>query len=596
MSTATAFTTSQNSGRQRWHVPEHDSDAASALAKAASIPQLIGELLVARGIRTPADADRFLHPKIEYLLDPYAMHGMAAAVARIQAAIANHDRILIYGDYDVDGTTAIVLLKTALEMLGGSVSFHVPHRLLEGYGMRGSVLEAAATDGIRLVISVDTGIRAFEEALVAERLGIDLIVTDHHLPDATVALPRALIVLNPNQPDCEYPCKFLCGAGVAFKLAQALLEAQLDADKRERARTKTLPSFLKMLAIATVADAVPLQGENRVITAIGLQELSRPAGAGLRALMKQAQLDPARKKLTTTDIGFRLGPRINAAGRMDIASEVIELFTTRDHVRAQDLAEKLERLNTERRATELQALEQIEQRLQDDVSFADARCLVIDGVGWHRGVIGILASRVVDRLGKPAIVIAHEDGIAYGSGRSVAGFHLLTAIESCLGLFSRAGGHAHAIGFSLPSDRVPQLRARLEAYAMEHITAEMPIAPLECDAMLPLESVTPNLFRWLRMLEPVGIGNPEPVFVAFNVRVCGNVRVLKERHIKLSLSLGTGTKTISALGWHWAARASAMGIAEGSLVDIAYKIRENDHPEWSGLEIEICSLRLADQQ
>ena len=256
--------------------------------------------------------------------------------------------MLLYGDYDVDGTTAVVLLKTAIEMLGGVVRFHVPHRLREGYGLQSSVLEAAYAEGARLVITVDTGMRAFAEAETARRLGLDLIITDHHLLEASEAVPHALAILNPNQPACAYPEKFLCGAAIAMKLAQALLERRDPA----RAREKTLPSFLKMAAIATIADAVPLKGENRIIAALGLRELRRPAGAGLRALFAAAALDPAAKPITAFDVAFRLAPRINAAGRMDVASEVVELFTTRDAARAAELASKLERLNRERRETE----------------------------------------------------------------------------------------------------------------------------------------------------------------------------------------------------------------------------------------------------
>ena len=262
-----------------------------------------------------------------------------------------------------------------------------------------------------------------------------------------------------------------------------------------------------MLAIATVADAVPLLDENRAIVALGLAALHEPASPGLRALLQVAQLDPAKKRLTAMDIGFRLGPRINAAGRMDVASEVVELFTTRDVARAQALAGKLDRLNADRRATEAVALEAVMQMLLEP-EFADARCLVLDGEGWHRGVIGILASRVVDKTGKPALVIAHEDGEAYGSGRSIEGFHLLEALESCAGLFTRFGGHAHAVGFSLPSQVVPELRERLKAYAAEHLSEEALSSPVHCDAELPFREVTPELFTALRLLEPFGMENP----------------------------------------------------------------------------------------
>ena len=428
-----------------WVLPSVDGSAIDALAKAAAVPAPVASLLLQRGVADAAAAAQFLHPALDHLLDPYALHGMAAAVARIQQAITSREPILIYGDYDVDGTTAIVLLKTAIEILGGTVRVHIPHRLRDGYGMQAEVLTRAAADGVRLVISVDTGIRAFAAAEEAERLSLDLIVTDHHLPEAGMGLPRALAILNPNQPDCKYPCKHLCGAGVAFKLAQALLEAP-EASRQvdpQRARTKLLPSFLKMLVIATVADAVPLLGENRVIASLGVDGLRRPVNVGLRALLEVAQLDPARRPLTASDIGFRIGPRINAAGRMDIAAEVVELFLTRDHERARTLAQKLDQLNSDRRAAEKAVLDQIDVMLADGTIDCQG-CLVIDGEGWHRGVLGILASRVVERTGHPALVVSHEDGEAHGSGRSIPGFHLLEALESCHDVFVRYEiGRAH---------------------------------------------------------------------------------------------------------------------------------------------------------
>jgi single-stranded-DNA-specific exonuclease len=565
----------------RWVLPQTNA-AAATLAKSAGLPLIVAELLAERGVRSAGEADRFLHPRIEHLLDPYAMQGMAAAVSRVQAAIAGREPILIYGDYDVDGTTAIVLLKTAIKMLGGEARFHVPHRLREGYGMQAEVLTAASAQGIRLVISVDTGIRDFVAAEAAARLGLDLIVTDHHLPQT--GLPVALTILNPNQPGCGYECKHLCGAGVAFKLAQALLEAW----DVERTRSKILPSFLKMLAIATVADAVPLLGENRVFSSVGLEQLRRPASAGLRSLMQVAKLDPAQRALTATDLAFRIAPRINAAGRMDVASDVVELFTTRDPVKAGELAAKLDRLNSERQQAEAGMLEQIEQRLKEDPEFAASRCIVIEGEGWHRGIIGILASRVVDRMRRPAMVIALEGGEAYGSGRSVPGFHLLNAIESCRELFSRFGGHAHAVGFCLPAARLPELKRRVAEWAALNVEETAP--SLVCHAVLPLDQITNALYGWLRRLEPFGTGNEEPVFVAYNARLTAPVRLIKDRHICLQLAQGARGASWSALGWDWAARAQELRLEQGSVVHIAYKLRENMHPEFGGLELEIADL------
>ena len=569
----------------RWSLAEPCAEQAAALAREAALPLVVAELLVARGIASAADAERFLHPRIDHLLDPFSMLGMDRAVARIQRAVAAAEPILIYGDYDVDGTTATVLLKTAIEMLGGTVRFHIPHRLHEGYGMQREILEVAAREGIRLVISVDTGIRAFAAADAAAELGLDLIVTDHHLPAPELGMPRALAVLNPNQPGCPYACSHLCGAGVAFKLSQALLEAW----DRDRARAKVLPSFLKLLAIATIADAVPLLGENRVFVALGLAELRRPVGLGLRALIEEAQIDTARRPLTPVDVAFRLAPRINAAGRMDIAGEVIELFTTRDADRARELAAKLERLNQERRAAEAAMLAEVTARL-DDPSFRDARCIVMDGDGWHRGVIGILASRIVDQTGKPAVVVSREDGEAYGSGRSIAAFHLLEAIESCHEIFTRFGGHAHAVGFSLPSERVPELRERLVAWAAAHLRDEDLGRAVACHAELPFSEISPALFTWLRQLEPYGMGNEEPIFLARNVRITAPPLFMKEKHVRLRLAQG---KTFSAVGWNLGARVRDLQLGENSIVDLAWRLRENDHPTYGGLELEIAGIASA---
>ncbi|HMK20980.1 MAG TPA: single-stranded-DNA-specific exonuclease RecJ, partial [Terriglobales bacterium] len=419
----------------------------------------LARLLVMRGITDAGSARRYLAPTLSDLHSPFLMTGMRAAVERLEAAIERKEGILIYGDYDVDGTTAIVILKTAIELCGGSADFHVPHRIREGYGMKDDVIERAAAGGVRLIISVDTGIRAYAAAETAEQLGVDLIVTDHHLP-GTDGVPRALAVLNPNQPGCEYPCKALCGAGVAFKLAQALMEKRLT----DRDTSRLLMSFMKMIAIATIADAVPLTGENRVFTKLGLDALRRAVNPGLKALLEVAQI-PGTRPPTSGEIAFRIAPRLNAAGRMDVARDVIELFSVKDPARAREIATRLDQLNAERQEEEKRILQAIDSRFQKEPDLRNAHCVVIDGDGWHRGVIGITATRVVERYGRPTLVISHDNGEAHGSGRSIRAFHLLDALESCGELFTRYGGHSHAVGFSLPSQKVPELRAHLDEYA-----------------------------------------------------------------------------------------------------------------------------------
>ncbi|MFL6438094.1 MAG: single-stranded-DNA-specific exonuclease RecJ [Terriglobales bacterium] len=575
----------------RWLIKSIDEQLTDHIAGEARISSLAARLLVARGVETAEAAARFLDPSLDHLHSPYLMKGMGEGVARIRRAIATSERVLIYGDYDVDGTTAIVILKRAIEILGGSAEFHVPHRIRDGYGMKDDVIERAAGDGVRLVISVDTGIRAFAAAEAARRVGLDLIVTDHHLPESG-QLPHALAVLNPNQPDCEYPCKSLCGAGIAFKIAQALLEARDEADARRR----LLPSFLKMAAIATIADAVPLIGENRVIAKLGLAGLRDPRNPGLRALMTVAQLADKQRQLSASDVAFRIAPRINAAGRMDVAQTVIELFEARDEQTARDLAARLNQLNSDRQQSELQIVQTLEARLTEP-QFADARCIVLDGEGWHRGVIGIAATRVVERTYRPALVISRENGEGYGSGRSIRAFHLLAALESCHELFTRFGGHSHAVGFSLPSARIEELRSRLDAYARERLTPEDLIPVLEAEAEIELSGITPELIQTVQRMEPFGVGNREPMFIARKLRVLLPPKILKEKHIKLRVQQINGkAMRFDAMAWRMAERISAEGILANDSVDLAFTLDENTHPEFGGIELRVCDFRRSENQ
>ncbi|HEX2919263.1 MAG TPA: single-stranded-DNA-specific exonuclease RecJ [Edaphobacter sp.] len=568
-------------------------------------PHAIAQVLVSRGLVEEPAVTAFLSPSLGDLIDPMEMHGMEAAVARIRQAIERSEPILIYGDYDVDGTTATVLLKTAIERSApkdtpAKVRYHVPHRIREGYGMRTNVLADAAAEGIRLVISVDTGIRAFAAAVEAKALGLDLIVTDHHLPDDAQGVPEALAVVNPAQTACGYPFKSLCGAAVAFKLAHAILREGCTSEaERKRLEETLVPSFLKLVAIATIADAVPLEGENRVLAAVGLRELRNPVQPGLRALMEVAQI-PLDRPPSAFEVAFRIAPRINAAGRMDVASDVVELFLTRDPARARELAEKLNHLNEERKSTEAQALEAIQKRLEalrNEAGGFPAVCFVMDDPQWHRGVLGILASRIVDRTGRPALVLTHEYGEAHGSGRSIPGYHLLDAITAVHdedgSLFSRFGGHAHAVGFSLPSSHVPLLRERLERHSAAALDQYLLVPALEYDAEVDLDEVNMQTSQWLERCGPFGIGNCEPVFVSRRVRLGADVRVIKDRHVCLEL-LGEKTR-FSALGWSrtstdWPALCRQLELRAGSVVDVAYRVRARNDAWHKGIELELVDL------
>ncbi|HWS16367.1 MAG TPA: single-stranded-DNA-specific exonuclease RecJ [Candidatus Elarobacter sp.] len=575
----------------RWSFANPDAVQVEALCAEAKVSPIVARLLALRGV-TAADAATFLSPSLDHLHSPYLMRGMTAAVERLSAAIANKEGILIYGDYDVDGTTAVVILKTAIELCGGAADFHVPHRIKEGYGIKDDVIERAASGGIKVVISVDTGIRAFQAAETARRVGIDLIVTDHHLPEAHEGVPNAWAVLNPNQQGCDYPCKELCGAGVAFKIAQALF-----AKFKDRVdQTKLIPSFLKMVAIATIADAVPLVGENRTIARLGLEGLRRPVNGGLKALMEVSGLTGERA-IGAGDVGFRLGPRINAAGRMDVARDVIELFTCKDQARCKDIAEKLNQLNLERQVEEQRIVTEIEARLAAEPDLTGQFCMVFDGDGWHRGVVGIVASRVVEKTGRPALVIAKEAEEAHGSGRSISAFHLLDALESCHDLFIRFGGHAHAVGFAMPSKDVPALKQRLNSYAQARLKPEDLMPELRIDAEIALSSVTPELLHSLGRLEPFGHGNREPVFSSCGVSLLMPPRILKEKHIKLRVNQkrpdAKASYNYEAVGWRMAQRAQAEALQPGDHLDVAYKIGMNVHPEYGGLELTLEDFRKA---
>lgn len=573
----------------RWVINSFNAELAAKLASQINVLPLISQLLIQRGISDTASATKFLNPRIEHLHSPYLMSGMKIAVERLRAAIERKEQILIYGDYDVDGTVAVVILKTAIEICGGLADFHVPHRIREGYGMKDEVIERAAAAGVRLIISVDTGIRAFAAAETAKRVGIDLIVTDHHLPDSG-EVPAALAVLNPNQRGCGYPCKALCGAGVAFKVAQALLESA----ERER----LLPSFLKMVAIATIADSVPLTGENRAFAKLGLEGLRHPVNAGLKALFEVASVCKNGKKLNASDVAFRIAPRLNAAGRMDVAHDVVELFTVREEARARAIALRLNQLNSDRQQEEALIVNEIQSRLDGDASLREPYCLVLDGAGWHRGVIGIVATRVVERYHRPTLVIARNSatGEAHGSGRSIANFHLLHALEqeSCRHLFIRFGGHAHAVGFSLPCDRIEELRAALNIYAHAHLSPADFEPVLEIDAEVSLDQLTPELLQSLELLEPFGQENREPLLILHAANLLQPPKILKEKHLKLRISSSNGAAcnpSFDALGWRMAGRVQSEALNAGDQLDLAFILEENSHPDFGGLQLVLRDYR-----
>lgn len=558
----------------RWLNSPTDTDSAQRLAREVGVSLLVARLLVQRGITEPAAAQAFLHPNLNQLHSPERMAGMGEAVARLRRALEQREKVLIYGDYDVDGTMAVVVLVTALRMLGAEVETYIPHRLTDGYGMRVPVIEEAAAHGFRVVISVDTGIREHAVCERARELGVDVIVTDHHLPDGH--LPPACAILNPRRRDCAYPEKSLAGVGVAFKLAQALLG--------ERLTPRLLQSFLKVVAIGTIADVVPLLGENRVIARLGLEALRQPSQSGLAALLELSGL--AGREISAGDVGFRLAPRLNAAGRMENARDVIDLFTLSDPVRTREIAERLEQLNRERQRVEEEILRAIVLEIEQRGDAAERFTLVLAGEGWHRGVIGIVAQRVVERYHRPALVIGIENGEGVGSGRSLKSFHLLDALTSAGDLFQRYGGHAQAAGFCLPTASIPELARRFEEHARRVLTAS-DLEPVQrIDAVVDLAEVDWPLYDDMARLSPFGAGNPTPVFGACGARLLATPRILQEKHLKLRVE--SGAHPLDALGWNWARRAPAL--TAGQRVGLAFTVEQNNYQDVARLQLVIKDL------
>ncbi|MGP0071538.1 MAG: single-stranded-DNA-specific exonuclease RecJ [Bryobacteraceae bacterium] len=536
------------------------------MATELDVQPITATVLLNRGFADSATARRFLTPDLGHLHDPNLLTGMRDAVARIQAAIQAKQKILIYGDYDVDGTVSVVILKKAIEMAGGEASFHVPHRLKDGYGMRADIIERAAAMGIALIVSVDTGIRAGEVVREARDRGIDVIVTDHHLPDAE--LPPALAVLNPNRRDCGYPDKNLCGAGVAFKLVHALL-ATLGwrAEKLER----VMKSFLKLVAIATVADVVPLVGENRVIVKHGLDGLNQAKNPGLRAILELAGLLNGRAP-SARQVAFQIAPRINAAGRMDDARNAIRMFLTEDPGEARQLASELHTLNQERRDTEAEIVRLVLEECASAPVPSDQSVLVFSGLNWHRGVVGIVASRLVERFCRPVFVLSEEDGQAQGSGRSIAPFHLLDALESMPDLFTRFGGHRQAAGVSLLAESVPEFRRRLNAYAATRLTPADFQPQLAIDAAVTLRDLTSGpAVEELLAMAPFGFGNPVPLLAILGAQLASAPVVMKERHLRVHLR--QGGRSLFPKAWNFAERAADFAV--NGPIDAAFSVEED---------------------
>ena len=570
--------------RRVWEDVPVDAEVVRDVAAALGVPVVVARLLCQRGLQDPAEARRFLSPDLGQLHDPFLLAGMRPAVDRLLAAVAHGESIVVHGDYDVDGITATVILRRAIELIGGTVTHFVPDRHKDGYGLQPETVARLRSEGARLIVSVDCGIRADEAAAHAHALGVDLIITDHHEPGPV--LPPALAVINPKRADCTYPDKHLAGVGVALKLVQALLAASGKG-------LAALPHFVKVAAIGTMADVVPLVGENRVIAHCGLTGLSAgPHAAGMEALLADCGL--LGRQLDSFHIGFMVAPRLNAAGRMrspDLSLDLLLLRgrDTETRLRAKELARQLSEENTGRQQQEAAILADARHLIDGDPSIGAQNMLVVAGEGWHRGVIGIVASKLVDAYHKPALVLSIQDGVATGSARSIRAFDLLAALERCADLFLRFGGHKLAAGVTIDAGRIDELRRRLSADANERLGPDDLVPRLRIDAPLGLGDISGDVVQALGRLGPFGAANPKPVFRASPVDLAATPRRLKERH--LSLVFRQGKRSFRAVAWRAAEREDYLTTHRFGL-ELAYSLDESEYQGERVTELTVADVRM----
>jgi single-stranded-DNA-specific exonuclease len=563
--------------KRRWKLPGSETAAtAERLATEMSVPRAFASVLASHGVRSPGDAESFLSPDFSMLCDSSLMPDIDPALDRLRAAVEERERVFVCGDYDVDGITSIVLVKRCLEAAGLEVGFYVPNRLTEGYGLSEAGIGAARGWGAGLIVTVDSGVTGHREIGIAESMGIDVIVTDHHEPQDT--LPGAIAVVDPKRRDSRYPFQHLAGVGVAYKVMQALARENVEV-------AYTVEENLDLVAVGTVADIVPLVSENRVLTTFGLERLRETANPGLRALMDVAGVDSVEAR--ASHIGFALGPRLNAAGRLGDAAIGVELLTTEDPSVAQAIARRLDSENRKRRDLETRVLGDAIRMIEEEVDLANRRSIVLWSHGWHPGVIGIVASRIAKQYNRPTILLSIAEGSCKGSGRSIPGFDLHAALVSCREWLDSFGGHQHAAGVSLPEVRLQSFAECLEDVVSGVLTADDMIPVVELDALVTLDECTFDLVNQMKKMRPFGAGNPEPVFGTRDLKLIA-ARAVGNGHLKMTVA--QGDKAMDAIGFGMADALAELRAGCG-MVSLAYVLEENT---WRG--VTELQLRLKDVQ
>ncbi len=505
----------------------------------------IAELLIRRGVSSPDEADRFFSPAIADLHDPFLMNDMEKAVNRLNKAMGAKEKIMVYGDYDVDGTTAVALVYKYLQNYYSNIEYYIPTRYEEGYGISMKSIDYAVENDIKLIIVLDCGIKAIDEITYAKEKGVDFIICDHHMPDEV--LPPAVAILNPKMPDSKYPCSYLSGCGVGFKFMQAFALSNGLSNHNE------LESLLDLVAVSIAADIVPIIGENRVMAYHGLRRLNSNPNLGLRSIIRLCKL--TNKEITISDVIFKIGPRINASGRMQSGIEAVDLLVCRDLHDAYEKGKDIDQYNKDRKELDKRITEEANTLIKNNVGIVKGkRSIVIYNKDWHKGIIGIVASRLTELYYKPSVVLTYSNGLATGSSRSVQGFDIYSAVNASRDLLENFGGHTYAVGLSLKEDNIPEFSRRFEEYVSTHIQPNQLSPHLDIDAVIEFADITPELVNYLKKLNPFGPGNQKPVFCTRNVFDFGTSKLVGKNleHIKLELEDNSTSHVINAIAFNMA--------------------------------------------
>ena len=569
--------------QKRWVLREADESVVSLLSEQLKIPPLVARILALRGLNDPDSARRYLSSSLRSdLPSPFLIAGMEQAAGRLVRALERKELICVWGDYDVDGTTGTAALVSFLREVGGEVIYYIPHRIDEGYGLNPEGLKQLSSQGVRLVVSVDCGISNYQEVELAHNMGIDVVIVDHH--ELPPNLPPAFAITNPHRPDCSFPDKGLSGAGLAFYLIIGLRAKLREAGWFGASESPDIRRYLDIVTLGTIADMVPLTGVNRVLARRGLTELGGSTRPGVVALKQVARLPPG--EMSAGQVGFQLGPRINAAGRMDAGLKVVEMLTTESHEVALRIAQELDEHNRERQAMEAQVLEEALSEVDADPLLKERYSIVLGREGWHPGVLGIVASRIVERFHRPTVVIAFSQGAGKGSARSIRGFHMVEGLRCCADFLEKFGGHEYAGGLSIKQEKFPSFLTRFEEIARNSLAPEDLIPVLEIDAELEFSEIGLSLIRHIETLKPFGIGNPEPLFVTKAVEVSER----RDFSGGSRLRLRQGGKSLGAVVFGLEKDFPA---SPGANIDLVYRLTENEWNGSSAVELRIIDCRLA---